>query len=80
MTVRARSSASELVMPDMDHEQPWFTFALPESIVHVPADSEEQARRQMQSTMYPGCPWPFTAALVDTRFCSRPVLISGTHS
>lgn len=61
------------------NEEPWFIFKLPASgcvrlaIAHVPAPSEEQARRQLSASCYKGAPvheWP----CIGSRFCSRDAL------
>lgn len=36
--------------------RPWWTFRLPLAIVHVPADTELQARTRLAATCYRGAP------------------------
>ena len=52
--------------------RPWWTFRLPEAVIHVPASSEDDARALMSSFF---CrerqAWAAFAPLVSTRVTSR---------
>lgn len=54
----------------------WFVFDNPggSGLAYVPAETEEQARRQMQNMAYVGATWPFEVACVGSRVCSREAL------
>ncbi len=54
-------------------ELPWWIFRMPESLVHVPAASEEAARAVLVANSYRDAPvasWP----LVSTRVATRSAL------
>jgi hypothetical protein len=64
-------------LADID-ERAWWSYLMPgpldtEHVVHVPADTEAQARAIMRANSYSGAPID-TYPLLGSRWCSRDTL------